>query len=237
MNTQNLPSLKCAISTLSRNPQTDMKLFISLINTIMKTYDDYTVFHSKNVAYYAFQIGKSMNLPERDCFNLYIGGLLHDLGKVMIPESILNKPSQLTDEEFEIVKTHSKAGYELLKEVPYFKDNGILDVVLSHHERFDGNGYPNHKKGEYIPKHVRIISIADSFDAMTSKRAYKEHFKLDYAMEELEKGKGTQFDPEIVDVFISLLKEEIIEIKGYGNPEEIKKHELPFPFDYIFLVI
>lgn len=170
--------------------------------------DTYTLHHSENVAKYAVDTAKKMGLSKDICDVIYIGGLLHDIGKIGIPEYILTKPGKLTDDEYAIIKNHPNIGYEMIKHVSNFNENGILDIVLYHHERYDGNGYPNGLKGDQIPLIARIVAIADTFDAMTSRRVYRPELDLEYTLNEICKNKGTQFDPEITDVFLSLFQKE-----------------------------
>lgn len=203
-------------------------IFTSTLSRFLDARDPYTAFHSNNVAYYCCKIGEAMKLSEDDCLHLYIGGILHDIGKIGVPESILNKPAQLTDEEYEIIKNHVQVGYDILKNVPCFHESDILDMVLHHHEKFDGTGYPHQLKGDEIPKLSRIIAVADSFDAMTSKRIYQKDLDLAYAIQQLNEGKGTQFDPEVVDVFLSLLRNGIIQIQGKEKAKEKKKNQPTF---------
>jgi len=177
--------------------------------------DKYTAFHSKNVAYYSYEIAQAIHLSQKECDHLYLGGLLHDIGKIGIPESILNKPSKLTLEEFEIIKEHPQIGYDMLQHVPAFRENSILDMVLHHHERYDGKGYPHGLRGEEIPLVARIMAVADSFDAMTSKRAYRNVKEMDYAINEIRNGKQSQFDPNIADVFLELIDQEKIIVRGF----------------------
>ncbi|WP_428911939.1 HD-GYP domain-containing protein [Niallia sp. Krafla_26] len=167
--------------------------------------DPYTSNHSKNVAKNSLEIAQKMNLPKDMCDVIYVGGLLHDIGKIGIPEHVLNKPEKLTDEEFNIIKTHPTIGYNIIKHVTNFNKNGVLDVVLYHHERYDGKGYPKGLKGEQIPLVARIVAVADTFDAMSSKRVYRDELELEYILNEIHKSKGAQFDPKIVDVFLSLV--------------------------------
>lgn len=169
--------------------------------------DTYTLNHSENVAKYAVDIAKRMNLSKEMCQIIHEGGLLHDIGKIGIPENILSKPGFLTNEEYELIKTHSRIGYDMIKHVSNFKDNGVLDIVLYHHERFDGTGYPKGLKGTEIPLVARIVAVADTFDAMTSKRVYKREQGLAFTLNEIQEKKGTQFDPEIVDIFLSMFEE------------------------------
>ncbi len=161
--------------------------------------------HSENVANYALMIAKAMNLSKEQCNDIYIGGLLHDIGKIGITESILSKPMTLNEDEFAVIKQHPILGYEIVKYISSFKKSGILDMVLHHHERYDGTGYPHGLKGEAIPLSARIISLADSFDAMISKRVYKKENDISYAIDEITKNKGSQFDPKIAEVFLNIL--------------------------------
>ncbi|MFB5088378.1 HD-GYP domain-containing protein [Psychrobacillus sp. PGGUH221] len=167
--------------------------------------DTYTLHHSENVARYAVEIAEKMKLSKDLCNIIHIGGLLHDIGKIGIPENILTKPGKLTNDEYELIKTHPKIGYDIIKHVESFHNNGVLDIVLYHHERFDGKGYPTGLQGNQIPLVARIVAVADTFDAMTSKRVYREkELDIEYTLNEIRKNKSTQFDPEVVDVFLSL---------------------------------
>ena len=127
---------------------------------------------------------------------------MHDIGKIGIPEHILMKNGKLTNEEYEVIKIHPTIGYNMIKHVADFHKNGILDMVLYHHERYDGKGYPAGLKGNQIPLYARIAAVADTFDAMTTERVYREELSLDYTLNEIRKNKGTQFDPDIVDLFL-----------------------------------
>ncbi|WP_147535791.1 HD-GYP domain-containing protein [Bacillus marasmi] len=185
--------------------QQQKKEFILSLAKSLDSRDHYTGNHSENVANYALTIAKEMKLSKKQCDDIYCGGLLHDIGKIGIPESILNKPGKLTDEEYAYIKLHTNIGYETLKYITSFKNDGILDMVQSHHERYDGKGYPNGLKGEQIPISARIMALADSFDAMTSTRVYKKHKLFNEAILEIEKNKGKQFDPDLADVFLRAL--------------------------------
>jgi HD-GYP domain-containing protein (c-di-GMP phosphodiesterase class II) len=171
--------------------------------------DTYTGNHSEDVANYSSLIAKEMGLSKTQCASIFIGGLLHDIGKIGIPESILTKESALTAKEYEIIKQHPLIGYETIKHVTFLKKDEILDMVLHHHERYDGKGYPHRLKGEEIPLSSRILAIADSFDAMTSKRNYRNALDLEAVMVEFTSNKGKQFDPIIVDIFLSMLEKDV----------------------------
>ncbi|MCY9695998.1 HD-GYP domain-containing protein [Paenibacillus alginolyticus] len=125
---------------------------------------------------------------------------------VSTSESTLSKPTSLTEDEYNAIKQHAIIGYNMVKHIPSFKKNGILDMILYHHERYDGTGYPERLKGEQIPRLARILSVADSFDAMTSTRVYRNKLDVAYATNQLRKNRGTQFDPEITDVFLKILE-------------------------------
>ncbi|WP_458413466.1 HD-GYP domain-containing protein [Schinkia sp. CFF1] len=197
----------------------NLELTTALANAL-DSRDAYTMYHSENVAKYAFEIAKKMKLSKDTCNNIHIGGLLHDIGKIGIPEHILSKPGELTDEEYKIIKTHPSVGYEIIKHIESFKETGVLDIVLYHHERYDGKGYPTGLSGHDIPLEARIVAVADTFDAMISKRVYRNALNLDYTLEEIKKNKGTQFDSKIVDVFLSLFDDQQF-IKEEFNEREV----------------
>jgi hypothetical protein len=177
--------------------------------------DSYTSGHSQRVAYYMRVIGKQMGMDEAMLDTVYTGGLLHDIGKIGIEDSILLKPGRLTDEEYEIIKAHPVRGEALLRKL--FAQAGtqdsqqietILVITRHHHERFDGKGYPDGLKGEDIPLVVRISAVADAFDAMTSSRAYRKGLSFSKACDEIIRNTGTQFCPQVVDAFFQSVTEE-----------------------------
>jgi putative nucleotidyltransferase with HDIG domain len=157
--------------------------------------------HLKRVSALCQRIGAAMDLSETEINELRVCGLLHDIGKIAIDESILKKTEPLTEQEWVEIKRHSDIGYRILSSSPEMSD--IAQCILSHHERYDGKGYPKGLKQEEIPFLSRIISVADSYDAMTNERPYKKALTEKMAVQELIRCKGTQFDPKIVDVFIS----------------------------------
>lgn len=172
----------------------------------------YTRGHSERVSKYAVLIGNKMNLSDEEIRILRVGGLFHDIGKIGTPDSILLKESKLSDEEYDKIKRHPLIGAEILSNSQGFKD--ILPIVKYHHERFDGSGYPENLKGEEIPLLARITAVADSFDAMNSRRTYRDRLDLDKIVSEIEAGKGTQFDPDVVDVFLDILKNDFESVRG-----------------------
>ena len=133
---------------------------------------------------------------------MYQAALLHDVGKISIPDAVLNKPSRLTDDEYELMKSHAQRGAEVLGNIEIEK--GLAEGAGAHHERYDGKGYPKGLKGEEIPEVARIIAVADTFDAMYSTRPYRKKMELSTVVEEIKKGSGTQFSPDGVDAFIKL---------------------------------
>ncbi len=175
----------------------------TLAETIEKR-DLYTGGHVRRVTEYSVKIGEELKLPAQELYELKIAAILHDIGKIAIPDMILNKPGRLTDEEYEIIKSHPSAGEEILRHISQLKK--IAAGVKYHHERYDGKGYPEGLKGEQIPLIARIIAVADTFDAMTSDRPYRKALPLHIAIEELKKNAGTQFDPQVVEAFLRVLE-------------------------------
>ena len=194
------------------------KAYLDSIETLRYTVeakDPYTRGHSDRVSRYSVLIGKYLGLPEEDLRTLKIGGLFHDIGKIGIPDSILLKESKLTDDEYSEIKNHPSIGAHILCNAEAFKD--IIPIVKHHHERFDGRGYPGKLKGEDIPYFARIAAVADTFDAMTSRRTYRDSLPLDVVKEEIRDCSGTQFDPEIAKVFLDILE------NHYDEIEQIQK--------------
>lgn len=185
---------------------------IEILRFTVEAKDAYTRGHSDRVSAYSVLIGEALGLPEEDLKTLKIGGLFHDIGKIGIPDSILLKTTKLDDEEYSEIKNHPAIGAHILSNATIFKD--IIPIVKHHHERFDGRGYPGKLKGEEIPYFARIAAVADSFDAMTSKRSYRDSLPMDVVIEEIIKNSGTQFDPEIAKVFLDILA---------NKPDEIKR--------------
>ncbi len=184
---------------------------IEILRFTVEAKDAYTRGHSDRVAEYSELIGKELGLSEADLKTLKIGGLFHDIGKIGIPDSILLKTTKLDDDEYSEIKNHPAIGAHILSNATIFKD--IIPIVKHHHERYDGNGYPGRLKGEDIPYLARIATVADAFDAMTSKRSYRDSLPLDVVRNEIEKNMGLQFDPEIAKVFLHILDTKPDEIK------------------------
>jgi putative nucleotidyltransferase with HDIG domain len=191
---------------------------IMAFSEALEARDQYTAGHSRRVMEYSKSIGQRFKLDKQDIEDLKRSALLHDIGKIGIPDTILKKETKLTDEEYAIIKSHSGTGAGILQYIKSFKH--LVPAVYHHHERFDGEGYPDCIKGEAIPLHARIIAIADTFDAMTSSRSYrKKALSLRTALSELERNKGTQFDPGIADVFIEILEESPFYFTRFREPE------------------
>ncbi|MCM1288263.1 MAG: response regulator [Clostridium sp.] len=181
-----------------------------IIQTLARTIDakdKYTNGHSQRVAKYAREIAKYMGKSESEIKETYYAGLLHDVGKIHVPDSIINKPSKLTDEEFGYIKLHPIAGHHILKTMT--ENPSIAQGAKWHHERYDGKGYPNGLEGENIPEIARIIGVADAYDAMTSYRSYRDVLPQETVKKEIEKGMGTQFDPEIAKIMLQMIDEDV----------------------------
>ena len=163
-------------------------------------------------------MAKKLNFTENAIHELRWEGLLHDIGKIGIPDSVLNKPGKLTEEEFNLIKSHAKIGGEILSQSSELKNASL--TTRHHHERYDGKGYPLGLKGEEIPLNARIIAISDSYDAMNSNRIYRKSLSKEVIKKELEMNRGTQFDPYLLDAFIELLND--------GTLDRVEKEALEY---------
>ena len=168
--------------------------------------DSYTNGHSSRVAEYAKEIGRRYGYSPKQQDEIHMMGLLHDVGKIGIPDSVINKPGKLTKEEFDIIKTHPSIGSQMLSKTSEMARMAI--GARGHHERFDGTGYPDGRSGYEIPEQARIIAVADAYDAMTSRRGYREIFPQEKVREEIENGKGTQFDPTFADIMLKMIDDD-----------------------------
>jgi energy-coupling factor transport system substrate-specific component len=178
---------------------------IQAIAATVDAKDENTSQHSFRVAEYSALIAGRCGWSKEECENLRQIALLHDIGKIGIPDSVLNKPAKLTDEEYDIMKSHVLIGSQILKDFTLV-DN-VIEGALYHHERYDGKGYIHGLKGEDIPVNARIIGIADAFDAMTSNRVYRQHMDMEYVINELKQGAGTQFDPVFTKILLELIED------------------------------
>lgn len=188
------------------------KQYHDIVNQSLETFahaidakDQNTNGHSQRVAIYSAEIAKRMGMSDEEQEQIYYMGMLHDIGKIGIPDAILKKPGKLTEEEMQIIRNHPTIGGEILKDFTAIQ--GISDGARYHHERYDGNGYNEGLKGEEIPLAARIICVADSYDTMSSKRVYKELHEENYILSELDQCSGKQFDPQIVPFMIEMIKD------------------------------
>jgi len=211
--TGELRLLECLAQELSNTATTrDLlrELREMLFNTVrslvaaIDAKDEYTRGHSERVFHLSVRIGQSMGLPPEQIQMLNWAALLHDVGKIAIQREILNKPARLTDEEYRIIQSHPERGCKVLQ--PILQLRPVLPAIRHHHERYDGRGYPDGLLGEAIPLLSRIIAVADTYDAITSTRAYRQARTAEYAREQIEQGAGTQFDPALVRVFLKMLE-------------------------------
>ncbi|MGE4455033.1 MAG: HD domain-containing phosphohydrolase [Sphaerochaeta sp.] len=203
INTENQEIRRKLETELRKTKYTLQHSTISMLEAFSETIeqkDPYTKGHCHRVRTLAVALGKALNLDETTLQIIEGGALLHDIGKISIPEEILNKNGSLTDEEYAIIKTHPEAGVRIITHIPAFEQ--YLPIVRSHHERIDGRGYPDRMEGNSISLDVKVVSLADAFDAMTSSRAYRSALPTELAVEELKLNAGTQFDVDLVDVFI-----------------------------------
>lgn len=184
---------------------------ISIIKALAATVDakdHYTLGHSQKVSQYSVIVAEEMGLSERETEIIKYAGLLHDIGKIALPDDIIKKPSRLSEHEFEVVRKHPIIGAKIIKEIEALA--GMVPVVLHHHERFDGKGYPDGLKGEDIPVGARIVHVTDAYDTMVSARAYRDMLPPELAISELRKNAGAQFDPKVVDIFITSLRKRAV---------------------------
>jgi len=167
--------------------------------------DVYTQNHSRRVAESSVAFARELQLTEQEIMNIGYGATMHDIGKIGVPELILNKNGKLLEEEFELIKAHPAIGAKILEPIDFSK--AALDIVRYHHERYDGKGYPDGLRGEAIPYTARIVAIADAWDAMFSHRSYRSALSFEEAVAELRQGAGSQFDPYLAKVFIDMAED------------------------------
>ena len=180
---------------------------LEALATALDTRDSETLGHSRRVASYTVAVARRLGVHEPDLTDIYRGALLHDVGKIGVPDAILRKPARLTDDEWTEMRKHPEAGYRILEGVPFLE--AARQIVLSHQERYDGRGYPRGLKGKEIPLGARIFSVVDTLDAMTSDRPYRRAVPFDAARAELLRHSGTQFDPEVVKTVVAIPDEEL----------------------------
>lgn len=185
------------------------KMNMNIVKALAKTIDAkdrYTSGHSQRVANYSREIARRMGKSKEEQREIYYAGLLHDVGKIRVSEEVINKPGRLTNEEFDQIKIHPVTGYHILKDI--YETKNIAEGAKFHHERYDGNGYPNGLNGKNIPEIARIIGIADAYDAMASNRSYRSALPQEKVRSEIVNGKGVQFDPDIAEIMLQMMSED-----------------------------
>jgi putative nucleotidyltransferase with HDIG domain len=190
----------------------DQIAIIKALAATVDAKDHYTLGHSQKVSEYSAIIAEEMGLSDTDIEIIKYAALLHDIGKIALPDDIIKKPSRLSGQEFEIVQKHPIIGAKIIKELESLAP--MVPIVLHHHERFDGRGYPDGLKGDDIPIGARIVHVTDAYDTMVSARAYRDMLPPELAISELRKNAGTQFDPKIVDIFITSLRKRSVSFDG-----------------------
>ena len=213
---QNLESIVSARTGRLRSTMQDLErsydITLEAMGDALDLRDEETEGHSRRVTAYTIALAQAMGLEADDLRIIARGAFLHDIGKIATPDSILLKPDKLTDEEMEIMKEHCDRGYEMVRKIPFLRE--AAEIVHAHQERFDGSGYPRGLRGEEIPLGARIFAIADSLDAMTSDRSYRKGTTFAAATKEIIQGSGTQFDPQIVEVFLAMPSETWSELRA-----------------------
>ena len=194
---------------------------VKVLRQTVEAKDPYTRGHSDRVSAFSVLLGKQLDLSENDLETLRVGGLFHDIGKIGIPDKVLTKNERLTDKEFSQIMKHPSIGAQILGNTKVFQD--IIPIVKHHHERFDGKGYPSKLSGDKIPYLVRIVTICDAFDAMTSNRSYRKALPMKTVISEIEKCKGTQFDPEIANAFLKIIDSD--EVKSIQEEFKFTSYE------------
>lgn len=196
-------------SEVEKKTRENERLSLHIIQTLadaIDAKDTYTNGHSDRVASYSREIAKRYGYNEKQLRDIYMMALLHDIGKIGVPDAVINKPSRLSDEEFEQIKNHPVLGARILKHIKEMPR--LASGARWHHEKYGGGGYPDNLSGDEIPEEARIIAVADAYDAMTSNRSYREALPQHVVRAEIEKGKGTQFDPVFADIMISIIDDD-----------------------------
>lgn len=194
---------------VARKTQENERLSMHVVQTLAEAIDAkdrYTNGHSTRVAQYSREIARRYGYTTKQQEDIYMMGLLHDVGKIGIPDSVINKPGKLTPEEYEVIKTHSRVGARILRKIEEMPK--LVEGARWHHERYDGKGYPDGLIGESIPEEARIIAVADAYDAMSSRRSYRDILPQEKVRSEIEQGKGTQFDPGFADIMLTMIDED-----------------------------
>lgn len=213
------------VKSISQSYQSRFEGIVKGIIAALELKDPYTRGHSERVAYYALTLAQRLHKYDKDELEaFYYSCLLHDVGKVSVPDEILRKTGELSEEEFEIIKQHPVVGSEAIKDIEMLPHS--IDVIRYHHERWDGLGYPEGLEGEEIPLLARVVAIADAFDAMTSERSYRKAISPEEAYQRIVEAAGTQFDPELIEVFKEVYPIWVKLIDNYNEKKEKLKEEL-----------
>lgn len=194
------------MSNRKREQFTRLRHMVEALAAAIDAKDKYTNGHSGRVAEYAREISRRFGYSAKKQDEIYMMGLLHDVGKIGIPDAVINKPGKLTKEEFDVIKTHPSIGYDMLSKDPEMEK--MASGARWHHERYDGTGYPDGLSGKEIPEEARIIAVADAYDAMTSLRSYRDVLPQEHVRLEIEKNKGIQFDPVFADIMLKMIEED-----------------------------
>ena len=196
-------------SEVEKKTKENERLSLHVVKTLANAIDakdTYTNGHSGRVAEYSKEIARRYGYSQKRQDSIYMMGLLHDVGKIGVPDAVINKPAKLTEEEFEIIKQHPIQGAQILKDIKEMPE--LATGARWHHERYGGGGYPDGLVGEDIPEEARIIAVADAYDAMTSRRSYRSVLPQETVRSEVEKGKGTQFDPAFAEIMLQMIDED-----------------------------
>lgn len=185
-----------------RFTQEDLHEIVEGLTTALDAKNSFMCGHSERVAELSLLLAKGMGLPMAEQARIHIGAHLHDIGKIGIPDAILNKPGKLSEAEFVMIRKHPEIGNNIINKIRVL--HPVVDIVRHHHERFGGGGYPDGLRGEEISLGARIVAVADAFDAMTSTRAYRSALSIDKTMQEMRRCQGSQFDPAVIDVLVTL---------------------------------
>jgi putative nucleotidyltransferase with HDIG domain len=200
-------SIEALVRRLQRALRQNQELFLETIRTLaaaIDAKDPYTRGHSERVSSYSMAIARHLGLSQEEVFRIRTAAILHDVGKLGVRESILNKPGGLTEEEFAVMRQHPAIGAQIMEPIRMLKD--IIPGIRNHHETWDGRGYPDQLEGEDIPMVARIIGAADTFDAMTTNRPYQQAFEFEAVLEKMRTMSGSRFDPEVVDALLAAVK-------------------------------
>jgi len=185
---------------------------VDALATVIDLRDTYTITHSRQIANFAAHIARLLNCSTEEISAIYWGGLLHDIGKIGIPDAVLLKPAILDEKEWEIIHKHPEIGAQLVYQIK--KLSNVAPIILYSHERYDGKGYPRGIKGEEIPLGARIIAVVDAYSAMITDRVYRSAMSINEAIQELKRFSGTQFDRKVVDVFIDYMNKDYLKHKN-----------------------